>query len=366
MKKLNQFSILLKIQITEKKYVREKQGGKNYEETVKIQLKGNVGALFCTVDKEKEDFQMDSRTLNTTTVKNNRDEKFKFQDLIKNEGTECHNNYNKIKKESKIFKEYLKCKINKYNKKSEKTVILNPFIDSFLNITKHSLTDTRKATNLQNMFKVYLILDYENSIIIENENIKYILPKLKHLKKFIDLSFNNAGLKLEEKNLIMKLKEEVNPIMSEEVETLYEEIYNSNSIEKTVDESNKVTVDILMSEYGLTERRNKNSDELKQINYFTPNTIKRKFKNHKTVKDISNIQTVLNNLEKKGYMGKLPEKHRKQNVYYLNKNEIKEIKKNYKITKKDLDNAKKYLYYYQFETKKIIDTWNKEFKKYNN
>ncbi|BBL62640.1 hypothetical protein [Methanobrevibacter arboriphilus] len=364
---------IVKILITENKYIREKKGGKNYEYTIKIILKGKVGALFGTVNTESNESQINSRTLNITPNRNHKNGKIEFKELLMTKGNYKYNQFYKTSKELKLFKQYLKSIICKINKKYEKTEVLNPFLSSISNIAKNSETDTRQQNYLNQMFKVYLVLNYDNCIEIDNENLIFLVPNLEQITKFIELVSNNAGLKPYEKNLIMKLKKEIVPITVENAEKIfkgkckqYDTEVNPYGYEhrEKIDERNKRAIEDLMNENGLNITRKDNN--LNNIHFFTSSNVKRIFKNHKSIKDIENMEKVFNNLEERGFLEKLPEKHGKQNVYYLNENEIKQIVENYVISEKDLINAKKHLKQYEIneiQIEEIGKKWDDELKK---
>lgn len=367
---------ILKIQITEKNYSKEKKGGKNYEDDIRIEIKGHVGAVFCTVDKEDRNSQMDSRTLNVTPANNYKNSKLGFQLLVDTKGNDKYNKFKETIEELKMFKEYLKsiiCEINANNK----IQVLNPFLNSLINITKNKETETRQTTYLGNMFKVYLLLNYANCIEIKSENLTYLVPKLEHINKFIELVFNNAGLKPYEKNLILKLKDETNPITSKNAEKLFNDkceeydskldLYGNVHLER-IDERNKRAVEDLINENGLrTDRKmgkNLNNKPINNVHFFTSNTVKRIFKSHKSIKDIEDLEKVFNNLKERGFLEKLPEKYRRKNVFYLNKNEVEGVEEDYKISKEDLKNAQICLNKFKvgiIHVEKIMDIWKSEY-----
>ncbi len=318
---------ILKIVISEGMYNDSKNQPAKDERWKPIDIKviGVVGAFLCTVFEDNEDQtnQIDSRTIFSTPALNNRKEKILFKRNIKTKNTKEYAYYKKTVKELESFKLYFEKMVNEYDQ--EKYQVINPFLMIFDEITKHRITDTREVENIDYMFTAYCFLNknkcFQFEKITDNENLLFLIPKIEEVQKFINIIYSSVGLKPHERNLILKLKEELNSITEEEADKLY------NEIEKDEIEPND-TYKELFSKYGL-------KSEYKY--FFKSSDITSKFRNHKAIKDIENPPILMNNLAKRGFLGKLENSYKNVNVYFLNEDNIKNIEEEYCLSKKDLE-----------------------------
>jgi len=190
--RMKQIFNVLKIVISEGNYKDSKnQQIGNEWKPLDIEIIGKIGAFYCSVFEDNEDKtkQLDSRAISSTPALNNPNEKILFKENVKIMGTVENAYYTKTTEELKVFREYFKESVIKYDKNIH--MVINPFLMVFNEITKHRLTETRELENMNEMFKSYLILNQKRCFIsnktVHNEKIVYIIPKIEDVQKFINI-----------------------------------------------------------------------------------------------------------------------------------------------------------------------------------
>nr|WP_302579052.1 hypothetical protein [Methanobrevibacter arboriphilus] len=246
-----------------------------------------------------------------------------------------------------LFSYFNEC-VEKFDFDTTNYIVINPFIEySFLELTELSPTETRQHDIIVNMFESYCYLNYKRCFTVKSEENIYLIPKIEDVQKFINLISSNVGLKIYEKELLLFLDKHLNSLDNLTAEDTYNEIknkiYNNNpSINPNTLKS--MTMDKLMSIYGIpkTKKEAEKSGNKQDKYFFIASTIDRRF-NSKEVKNIDKIGNCLSDLSIRGFIGKLEEKKGKANVYYIDKDMIKNLKNSYVINNKDINGALNHL-----------------------
>jgi hypothetical protein len=316
-------------------------------------ITGKPGIFYSEVheDNNEDKNQQSSRSWYSTPAPNNIKDKLEFMDSVKTKGKIKHlENKNTINELEITSKRYFNEILNEFLNK-EYVEILNPFQKVFDKISKHRDTDTRQVTILKELFKAYLMLNYERCYKIEksiHENVyAFYIPCLEDTQNFINLIYTNAGLKSYEKNLLLKLKQHIQLITDEtENNKLSNEIVEEelNNIIGGMDENVSNIEKKALNQLIKTERIAKTNKEEKETitgrYYFTVSNLAR-FKNSKKFKDISNLSQTLFNLYNLGFLNKISIKLNGSNVYYFSES-INEINEAYTLTLDDKVEAMNY------------------------
>lgn len=353
--RMKQIFNVLKIVISEGKYVDSKNEQKGKEWTpIDISIIGKVGAFYCSVFEDNNDKtkQLDSRAISSTPSLNNPNDKVLFKANKKIIGTVEEAYFTKTTKELESFKLYFKKSVKEYDK--NKNIFINPFLMVFNEITKHRLSETRELDNINEIFKSYCILNKSTCFnipkTVNNKEVIYIIPKIEEVQKFINIIYSSVGLKQYEKNLLLKLKEELDNITDETANELYKTIEENEYEEKYNNKSLLIneTYKKLFLRNGLNNKaqttlETKNEHYNKKY-FFRINDVRKKFKNHKSIKDIEDLSSTMINLAYRGFLGKLENKYNRANVYFLNKEIIEDITEDYNLTNEDIEIAINYFH----------------------
>ena len=218
-KKLADVFDIIKILITDHfyNYVKtEKNRQGNWSDLAKLKLHSDtLCAIYGTVAGDNQGFngdtdvkdQKQSRTLNCTPNETNENEMRKFDDECNVKGTYLYDSYNQACNSLSEYQEWLKMKISEYDK--DKYIITKPFRHLFIKMTKYSAVQIRTVKQLTNMLVTLTYLNYERSIKVKGTdgNI-YIVPCCDDVQDFINATYDGAGLKVYERQLLLKLKDE--------------------------------------------------------------------------------------------------------------------------------------------------------------
>lgn len=335
---------IIKILVSEGYYNHKKMGNDN--ETIEhIELEGVTGAFYQTVleddDKTK---QNESRSFISSPALNSKTEKVKFSNRIRQKPYEEYFKRNETIEELESFKLHFNECVKKFDFNTTNYIVINPFIEySFLELTELSPTETRQHDIIVNMFESYCYLNYKRRFTVKSKENLYLIPKIEDVQKFINLISSNVGLKIYEKELLLFLDKHLSSLDNLTAEDTYNEIkdkiYNKNpSINPNTLKS--MAMDKLMSIYGIPKTKKEaeklGNNECKY--FFIASTIDRRF-NSKEVKNIDKVGNCLSDLSIRGFIGKLEEKKGKANVYYIDKDMIKNLKNSYIINNKDINGA---------------------------
>jgi len=353
-KKIRDVFDVMKELITENYYSRDATDNINGAFEIKSMelIVTSIGAVYSTVKTNftEDDDQLISRTIKSTVYP------VKDDDLLTRKG---YLNYSKspesIEMEKAIselekFKHYLLSLVN------SDIEIINPFISVFMDYAKESEVITREFDQLLSLFDAYCILtkydcqekfiekgyyvasqkqvnDFFNDIALENALIpiqsnflKMLIgekkdsesdgKKTKFALKIID--DNSDSLEADDD---VKGINEINIYLNSALEDSQEQktltAYDEDTIITSIDYLDRKNQEIVINRLMKYYRLNGSSQEHKENVFFTVNDIKRVYSKYKPYKDIDNVSNLLNNLHKKGYLGKLEYKFKGNNIYYL-------------------------------------------------
>lgn len=346
---------IIKIIITEKHYVSRKKEQKkegNWE-TKEILIEGIIGALFSTVDENIYDktSQLESRTISSTPVNNAVEDKLNFMQNSKLTGTSEHFYHNKTLEDLKEFQEFLKYKVVKYEENKDNLVVVVPFIKTLDKISSNRSTVSREVKQLLTMMETYTILNFDRSFkitkTINGKKILYLIPRVEDFQNFININFDSVGLPPHEKNIILKLKKELELKTLDEIDEILIELskefpwMDNKDISELI--SSSELINNVLNKYELSRinrRRDKHGSEEIRSNFvfFTASEFKMIFKNHKAVKDIKDVNSLIRKLVDKGFINKLDAKKGNHNIYYLDES-VNQVYDEYSLSVEDIDNA---------------------------
>lgn len=215
------------------------------------------------------------------------------------------------------------------------------------------------------MFESYCYLNHEICFEIKNGDDIYLIPRIEDVQKFIHLISSNVGLKTYEKELLLFLDKHLKSLpVKDNVTEIFltaEDIYNEieEKTYKSIDYMNSTTKSMvmnkLMSKHGIPKTKKEAELGNKQDkHFFIASTVNRRF-NNKEVRNIGDLGNCLSDLSIRGFIGKLEEKKGKANVYYLDKEVIKNLKSSYILDKKDITKALDHLKEINNQTGELID-----------
>ena len=390
---------IYKILITEKRYKFEKKGkssNNDWNTNVKIpMIVKSTACVYGSVAGDKENSTSDvkgqkqTRTLYITPMVHSNIELASFLDQINTKGTYGYKKGQYAAEKMKRWREFLKKRINQYHQKN--IILVNPFRNMFNEIHKFSSVWIREYKKSDALLKSLAFINYERSIKIVKGDDIYVIPCIDDVKDFLKITADNIGLRVNERNLLLKLQKEfafdldriaeigqidydykdhcdyeyeVNSYEDIEIKDLFEhyqnvvdyclihaETYGNYDIDEykiddfkgSNDKSFLITaenIDVLYKLYGLSEKNRKknkaNPDKALPILFFTASQVKRIFKGHNAIKNVANINETLNSFVEKGFLQKLTYKSasRNENVFYVEP-QILEVKQEYEITKLD-------------------------------
>ena len=216
MESLSDVLDIIKILITDKKYNRIKSEqnlkSKQWSEIAELHIKANsLACIYGTVgNKEKNQSdvkgQRQSRTLNCTPSDHSELELAEFSDNVGTFGTYGYQEYMKASEKMMEWKEYLKKRINEFDK--ERYVLVMPFRHMFLNLCKFSNVQIRDYNQIKTLLQTLSYVNFERSLKIEKNGKVFIIPCLDDVNDFIKIAYDSVGLKVFEKNLLLKIKDE--------------------------------------------------------------------------------------------------------------------------------------------------------------
>lgn len=357
--KLEPIFDIIKILITEGKHVSRKKQKQNDGtlKTIGPELEAVLGALFSTVHEDSIDktSQIESRTISSAPVNNINEEKLQFMQNSKLTGTIEHECYIETFKELEEFQDFLKYKVVQYEEKKEDLEIFVPFIKAFDNVSSNRSTGTRKVKQLLTLMETYAFLNYERSFkikkTINGEEKEYLIPRKEDVQNFINISYDGAGLQVYEKNLLMKLKEEIELKNQEDIDEILTESSENFSWMENYDiaelQNEELLIKDLLNNYGLSKANRKYNKDLsadsdkdkKSFVFFTASEFRQIFKNHKAIKDVTEIPALINKLVDRGFINKLEAQTSiNHNIYYLNES-VEDVKEEYNLSEHDIHNA---------------------------
>ena len=344
---------ILKILITEKEYSRDLCDNNNNNMTLNLKV-NSIGGAYSTVKNSftEDDEQLISRTIKSTPdiVEARKIKKFLMR--VKHAPMSIQSKEaKKAEEELKEFQEYLKMLINEYTKMEEKNkTIINPFENIFIEYSEGADKDIREFDQQIELFDAYCLLtnhkcktikgykiasqdqikEYFNNIALENTLIPYENNFLKMLMA--------KGKKYELKTLDEEDPNHLNPYINNAMEAKRQTTLDNNSIEDLDYTDREQVINKLMQLYRL----NGYSNEHKENVFFTVKDIRKHYKNYKNYKNIDNVPTLLNRLYESGYIGKLEDKYKNMNIYYLTK-KTENINSEIEITKDQIIQSTNFL-----------------------
>ena len=320
----------------------------NEEKNILIKKKSEydnrLSGMTKLVNKMKE--ELNKQNINITNNQNEVENKLKENNILKNKIQSLENNINILTKAKSQLEESQQKMKEEFNSK--------------YNTLKNE--SQSKLEELQNE------IDTKNKISIEFHNLKI---------KYQNLLKNSEQIQLNNKNVIEKLKQEINELKNNnELIT----IENNKQIEK-------LKIEINSKENLLEENKLIHDNELKEVNSYKNLISKLKKENASLNNIINDLKSKIENEENitKNYFNKLSNLETKlQSKEYLindyktkyeqilkknliNKNSIKELEENNKTLLTNLDIMKNELNNYENEKEKILiinEEYNKEIEKY--
>lgn len=319
-KKLEDVFNIVKILVTEKEYHKllAEKNGSGFE-SKKLHLKANsIMAMYGTTLNSftEGDNQLESRTLkNSTSPVSN-------EDILDNLGylnttvSKEYKNQQKVIKKLLKFQELQKMLVNK----SQELEIINPYTNVFKKYSLKADVPTREFKQQLELFNTYCLLTFYEC----NKIKEYYIASEKQLKDYFNLINLESALIPYESDFIKMLMGDGLTIIQEESEKEELNKYFNKIIEllnywdnnPSMEELNPKDQDRVINEtMRLFRLKNKNNKELV---FFTISDLKENHKNARAFKNINNLNDLLFNLNKKGYIGKLENKYRGGfNIYYL-------------------------------------------------
>ena len=385
---------IVKILITEHRFDRYKVDKDNLDVLKNLVIIAeSIACIYGTVKGDKEDGKSDakgqkeSRTLNATPTNHSDLELINFSQNAKTYGTYGHDKFEKSKNSLMEWQEFLKMKISRYD--SDEIVLIMPFRNMFDKILEFSKVKIRDFNIFESLLSTLAYMNIERSITIEKDGKTFVIPCLDDVNDFIRIIYDNVGLNVAEKHLLLKLKQEFafnyDEILESENldydykyhddytdEEHYDEIIQTciasavididgKPHDKNLDEwmddlkgQNDKTkylqdqryLDKIYSKYGMTKwnrkhnkeirnRENPNLEDIRPQIFFTVTDLKYSFGKHHAIKNIPDLSQSLIKLKEKGFINYLDYKNnRDANIYYL-ESQILKIQDEYKMTKMD-------------------------------
>lgn len=357
--------------ITENFYSRDlsenTQQGQFENKTLEL-IVDSIGAVYSTThaDFTDADDQIISRTLKSTVYPVEIDELLEFIGYLKYSKSPQSIARDNAIKELERFQQYLLSMVN------SDIEIINPFISVFMEYAKESEVISREYEQLLSLFDAYCLLtnyDCDKKFVEKG----YYVASTKQVKDFFNhIALENALIPVQSNFLKMIMAEDnqlhLTIIKEADVQDLEDaenvesvsplNIYLNTALEETQDQvtlhkyddaiitsiedldskNQEIVINRLMKYYRL----NGQSREHKENVFFTVNDISRTYKSKKPYKDIDNVSNLLNNLYRKGYIGKLEYKYKGSNIYYLT-GKCENITKSVEITTQHLANQTNFL-----------------------
>ena len=385
---------IVKILITEHRFDRYKVDKDNLDVLKNLVIIAeSIACIYGTVKGDKEDGKSDakgqkeSRTLNATPTNHSDLELINFSQNAKTYGTYGHDKFEKSKNSLMEWQEFLKMKISRYD--SDEIVLIMPFRNMFDKILEFSKVKIRDFNIFESLLSTLAYMNIERSITIEKDGKTFVIPCLDDVNDFIRIIYDNVGLNVAEKHLLLKLKQEFafnyDEILESENldydykyhddytdEEHYDEIIQTciasavididgKPHDKNLDEwmddlkgQNDKTkylqdqryLDKIYSKYGMTKwnrkhnkdirkKENPNLEDIRPQIFFTVTDLKYSFGKHHAIKNIPDLSQSLIKLKEKGFINYLDYKNnRDANIYYL-ESQILKIQDEYKMTKMD-------------------------------
>lgn len=207
---------IIKILITDKKYNRIKSEqnikSKQWNEIAELHIKANsLGCIYGTVGNKGKNHsdvkgQRQSRTINCTPSDHSELELAEFSDNVGTYGTYGHQKYIKASEKMDEWKEYLKKRINEFD--HDRFVLVMPFRHMFLELCKFSNVQIRDYNQIKTLLQTMSYVNFERSLKIKKDDKIFIIPCLDDVNDFIKIAYDSVGLKVFERNLLLKIKDE--------------------------------------------------------------------------------------------------------------------------------------------------------------
>lgn len=372
---------IVKILITEHRFDRYKMEKEtkntNWDALTHLLLIAeSIACIYGTVKGDKEDGKSDakgqkeSRTLNATPTNHSDMELINFSQDAKTYGTYGYDAFEKSRQSLLEWQEFLKMRIDEYD--ADKYVLIMPFRNMFDKILEFSKVKIRDFNIFESLLSTLAYMNIERSITIEKNGKIFVIPCLDDVNDFIKIIYDNVGLNVTEKHLLLKLKQEFafnykEILKSENLDYDYknhddysdDEHYDAiiqtciasavidvDGIphEKNLDDwmddligQNDKTkylqeqryLDKIYAKYGMTkwnrkhnkEIRNKENPNLEDIRpqiFFTVTDLKYSFGKHHAIKNVPDLSQSLIKLKEKGFLNYLDYKNnRDANIYYV-------------------------------------------------
>ena len=368
---------IVKILITEHIFVRYKVDKDNYQNLDKLVIIAeSIACIYGTVKGDKEDGKSDakgqkeSRTLNATPTNHSDMELIDFSQDAKTYGTYGHDKFEKSRQSLLEWQEFLKMRINQYD--SDKYVLIMPFRNMFDKILEFSKVMIRDFNIFESLLSIMAFMNLERSITIEKDGKIFVIPCLDDVNDFIKIIYDNVGLNVAEKHLLLKLKQEFAFNYDEilESENLdydykyhddysddehYDEIIQTCIASAVIDvdgiphgknlddwmddlkgQNDKTKylqeqryLDKIYSKYGMTKwnrkhnkeirkKENPNLEDIRPQILFTVTDLKYSFGKHHAIKNVPDLSQSLIKLKEKGFLNYLDYKNnRDANIYYV-------------------------------------------------
>ena len=96
----------------------------------------------------------------------------------------------------------------KSEKSKENIILVNPFRNMFNEIHKFSSVWIREYKKSDALLKSLAFINYERSIKIVKGDDIYVIPCIDDVKDFLKITADNIGLRVNERNLLLKLQKE--------------------------------------------------------------------------------------------------------------------------------------------------------------
>ena len=114
--------------------------------------------------------------------------------------------YIKASEKMDEWKEYLKKRINEFD--HDRFVLVMPFRHMFLELCKFSNVQIRDYNQIKTLLQTMSYVNFERSLKIKKDDKIFIIPCLDDVNDFIKIAYDSVGLKVFERNLLLKLKDE--------------------------------------------------------------------------------------------------------------------------------------------------------------
>lgn len=373
---------IVKILITEHRFDRYKMEketkSKNIWDSLEhlVIIAESIACIYGTVKGDKEDGKSDakgqkeSRTLNATPTNHSDMELINFSQDAKTYGTYGHDDFEKSRQSLMKWQEFLKMRISQYD--ADKYVLIMPFRNMFDKILEFSKVKIRDFNIFESLLSTMAYMNLERSITIEKDGKIFVIPCLDDVNDFIKIIYDNVGLNVAEKHLLLKLKQEFAFNYDEilESENLdydykyhddysddehYDEIIQTCIASAVIDidgiphgknldewmddlkgQNDKTKylqeqryLDKIYSKYGMTKwnrkhnkeirkKENPNLEDIRPQIFFTVTDLKYSFGKHHAIKNVPDLSQSLIKLKEKGFLNYLDYKNnRDANIYYV-------------------------------------------------